>query len=40
MNKHKVFEIARAVIDTEAETIQTLKQRIDDNCAQAGEYMF
>ena len=40
MDKNKVFEIARAVIDTEAAMIQVLKQRIDDHFAQACEYMF
>ena len=40
MNKNKVFDIARAVIDTEAMAIQTLKQRIDDKFARACEYMF
>ncbi|MDH5570695.1 MAG: KpsF/GutQ family sugar-phosphate isomerase [Gammaproteobacteria bacterium] len=40
MDKNKVFDMARAVIDTEAAAIQALKQRINDDFAQACEYMF
>ncbi|MCW9023596.1 MAG: KpsF/GutQ family sugar-phosphate isomerase [Gammaproteobacteria bacterium] len=39
MDKNKVFEIARAVMETEGQAIATLSQRIDDNFAQACEYM-
>ena len=39
MDKNKLFDIAKAVIETEGQAIASLKQRIDDNFAQACEYM-
>ncbi len=39
MNKEKVLNLARAVIDTEIEAVQALGQRLDEHFATACEYM-
>ncbi len=39
MNHEQIIKMARAVIDTETEAIQTLKARIDDQFVRACEYM-